>query len=74
MDIAILIESFAVIIIGGVGSIPGALVAAIVVGIVQSLGILWLPSSASLLVFALMAVVLVVRPQGLFGRPDLILK
>lgn len=74
MDVAILIESFAVIIIGGVGSIAGALLAALLVGLTQSLGVLWLPRSASLLVFVLMVVVLVVRPQGLLGRRELILK
>ena len=80
----VLILAFVVIVIGGIGSIKGALVGAILVGITDTLGRLLLPellktvmeassaiatgsAIASMLIYALMALVLVFRPQGLFG-------
>lgn len=70
MDIAILTEAFVVTVIGGMGSIPGAAVAALLIGQINSFGIVALPKSTLVLVFLLMAVVLIVRPQGLFGKPE----
>ncbi len=70
MDIAVVVECFVVTVIGGMGSIPGAFVAALVIGQLQAFGILVLPKITIVLVFLLMAVVLVVRPWGLFGKPD----
>ncbi len=70
MDIAILTEAFAVTVIGGMGSIPGAFIAAFIIGQLQAFGILVFPKSTIVLVFLLMAAVLIVRPQGLLGRPD----
>lgn len=65
---SIIIESFAVVIIGGSGSIPGALAAALIIGVVQSLGIMVAPRLAIAFVFIALCVVLLVRPQGLLGR------
>jgi branched-chain amino acid transport system permease protein len=68
MDAAILIEAFVVTVIGGMGSIGGAFLGSVLIGVLQSLGVLWLPRELHLvLVFLLMAVVLVVRPEGLLG-------
>jgi branched-chain amino acid transport system permease protein len=68
MGMDILLDCFVVIVIGGAGSILGALVAALVIGEVQSFGILWLPKLALVFQFFLMAFVLAVRPSGLFGE------
>jgi branched-chain amino acid transport system permease protein len=63
----ILIDSFVVVVIGGLGSLTGAFVAAIVLGLVQSLGAVYLPSLSAILPFALMIGVLLWRPAGLAG-------
>ena len=64
----ILIISFVVVVIGGIGSIRGAFIGAIAIGIADALGKVFLPSLAGVVVYALMAAILVVRPGGLFGR------
>lgn len=69
MGITVLAESFVVTVVGGMGSLPGAVVAGLLVGIVFSLTSLLMPDLAELSIFVLMAVVLMVRPQGLFGKP-----
>lgn len=68
LDSSIIIESFAVIIIGGVGSVTGALVGALLIGLLQSIGILFAPKLAIAFIFVALCVVLVIRPQGLMGR------
>lgn len=68
MGIPVLAESFVVTVVGGLGSLPGAVVAGLMVGVVFSLTSLFAPDYAELSIFVLMAVVLLVRPQGLFGR------
>ncbi len=68
LDSSIIIESFAVIIIGGVGSVMGALVGALLIGIVHAVGILFAPKLAIAFIFLALCVVLVARPQGLLGR------
>jgi branched-chain amino acid transport system permease protein len=70
MDISILSEAFVVTVIGGMGSIPGAFLASLMIGQLQAFGILVFPKVTLILVFLLMAVVLVLRPQGLLGRPE----
>jgi branched-chain amino acid transport system permease protein len=71
MGIPVLVESFVVTVVGGMGSLVGAVVAGLLVGIVYSLTSLYAPALAELSIFALMALVLLVRPQGLFGRAGL---
>ena len=71
MGIAVLAESFVVTVVGGMGSLPGAVVAGLLVGIVFSLTSLFAPAYAELSIFVLMAVVLLVRPQGFFGKAGL---
>lgn len=64
----VILDAFIIVIIGGLGSIPGVIVAALAIGLVQSLSVIWLPAFASEVVsFALLIVVLLVRPSGLFG-------
>lgn len=70
MDNAIIIESFAVVIIGGVGSVMGALLGALLTGVAKSVGILFAPKLAIVFVFLALCVVLVARPQGLLGRAN----
>jgi len=70
IDVDIVVEAFAVTIIGGLGSLRGALVGAFVVGLVQSFGTYAAPQFAQAFIFAVMAVVLIVRPWGLFGQPE----
>ena len=69
MDLAILIEAFVVVVVGGLGSVTGALWAALLIGMLHAFGNWWLPQSTLVLIFLVMAVVLIVRPYGLMGRP-----
>ena len=71
MGIPILAESFVVTVVGGMGSLPGAVVAGLLVGIVFSMTALLAPDYAELSIFVLMAVVLLIRPQGFFGKAGL---
>ena len=71
MGIPILAESFVVTVVGGMGSPVGAVVAGLLVGIVYSMTSLFAPDLAELSIFVLMAVVLIIRPQGLFGKAGL---
>jgi branched-chain amino acid transport system permease protein len=60
--------AFVIAVLGGLGSIPGALVGGLFVGLLQTVGTLYLPGSGSLLlVFAMFVLILFLRPQGLFG-------
>ena len=68
MGSELIILTFAVVVIGGLGSIVGAVTAGFLVGVLASLGAMFNPALENVIVFALMAVVLLVRPAGLFGR------
>jgi len=59
---------FAVVVIGGLGSIVGAVVGGFLVGLVEAFGQAYAPTYAQILIFVLMAVVILVRPAGLFGK------
>jgi branched-chain amino acid transport system permease protein len=67
----ILAEAFVVTVVGGMGSIGGAVLAGLLVGVVVSMTSLFAPEMAKVSIFALMALVLIVRPQGFFGRTGL---
>jgi len=69
MDMEIIILCFAVVIVGGVGSLRGALLGALIIGLVESFGLLILPQFAIAFAFGVMAVVLIIRPTGLLGKP-----
>ncbi len=68
MDLTMIVEAFAVVVIGGMGSIGGAFLAALLIGMLQSFGVLIFPKLTLVLVFLVMAIVLMLRPQGLLGR------
>jgi branched-chain amino acid transport system permease protein len=70
MDINIIAEAFVVVVIGGMGSVTGAFLAALLVGEISAFGVLKFPQLTLVLIFLVMAVVLVVRPYGLLGRPE----
>ena len=70
-DLEAVINAFVVVVVGGLTSIPGALLAAILIGMVQSFGILVIPQFAMAFVFGLMALVLILRPHGLLGRKEI---
>jgi len=67
MDAEILIPAFIVIVIGGMGSLRGAFIGSMLIGEADTFGKAYLPSMALFLIFLVMALVLLVRPQGLFG-------
>mgnify|MGYP001484387498 CR=1 FL=1 len=71
MGTSVLVEAFVVTVVGGMGSLLGAVVAGLMVGIIISMTALFYPELADLAMFILMAAVLLVRPQGLFGRKGL---
>jgi branched-chain amino acid transport system permease protein len=66
MGSQVLIMCFVVVVIGGIGSVKGALIAALLVGLVDTFGKVLLPQVAGMLVYVLMAVVLLYKPEGLF--------
>jgi branched-chain amino acid transport system permease protein len=68
MGSQVLIMCFVVVVIGGIGSVRGALVAALLVGLVDTFGQVLLPQVAGMLVYMLMAAVLLWRPEGLFKQ------
>ncbi len=65
----VLIVSFVVVVIGGIGSVKGAFLGAMLVALADTFGKVLLPSLASAMVYAVMAAVLLWRPRGLFGEP-----
>jgi branched-subunit amino acid ABC-type transport system permease component len=69
MDVLIIVQAFIVVVIGGIGSFWGTFWGSVIYGEVLSFGILIFPGFSLFSVFALMAVILIVRPWGLFGRP-----
>jgi branched-chain amino acid transport system permease protein len=64
----IIIVVFAVVVIGGMGSIMGAIVSGFVLGLIEGLTKVFYPEASSTVIFVIMAIVLLVRPAGLFGR------
>lgn len=70
MDFNILAAIFVVVVIGGMGSLPGAYIAAVLISVLNVFGVAYLPSSTLVLMFVVMAVVLMVKPYGLLGREE----
>src|SRR5215475_1388165 len=70
MDLRIIVDVFVVVVIGGLGSITGAFVAAVLVSELNAFGILIFPKISIILIFLVMAVVLIARPWGLFGKAE----
>lgn len=71
MDLGIIADAFVVVVVGGMGSIPGAFLAAVIIAELSAFGILVIPQVTLVLMFLVMAVVLVLRPWGLLGKPEL---
>ena len=69
MGEGVLILSFVVVVIGGIGSVKGAFLGALLVGVADTFGKVLVPSVSSAVVYAVMAAVLIWRPRGLFGAP-----
>src|ERR1700678_1721643 len=70
MDLRVIVDVFVVVVIGGLGSIVGAFVAAVLVSELNAFGILIFPKISIILVFLVMAAVLIVRPWGLLGKRE----
>jgi branched-chain amino acid transport system permease protein len=70
MDLNLIAAAFVVVVVGGMGSIPGAYLAAVIIGELSSFGVLVFPASTLVLMFLVMAVVLVIRPHGLLGKAE----
>ena len=68
VSVAVVIVSFAVVIIGGLGSIPGAAIGALIVGIARSAAVHIWPVAELFSIYVVMAIVLMFRPEGLFHR------
>ena len=68
MDTNVVVETFVVVVTGGLGSISGALLAAVLIGLVHAFGISLMPQATLVLVFVTLALVLALRPQGLLGK------
>ena len=71
MGVPVLVEAFVVTVVGGMGSLLGAVIAGLLVGVTVSLTSFYFPQMATLSMFILMALVLIFRPRGLFGRAGL---
>ena len=70
IDLSVITDAFVVVVVGGLGSLSGAYVAALLIGLLQAFGVALLPKITLVLVFLVMAVVLILRPNGLLGRPQ----
>jgi len=70
MDLTVIAPAFVVVVLGGMGSLVGAYVASIVIGLANAFGVILLPQATLVLMFVVMALVLAVRPHGLFGTPE----
>jgi branched-chain amino acid transport system permease protein len=70
MDLNMIAAAFVIVVVGGMGSIPGAYLASVIIGELNSFGVLVFPQSTLVLMFLAMAVVLIIRPHGLFGKSE----
>jgi len=67
-DVRYLLASLVVVIVGGMGSIPGAAIGALLIGLAEQLGLVYMPTYGIVLTFIIMVVTLALRPQGIMGR------
>ncbi|MBB5692031.1 ABC transporter permease [Muricoccus pecuniae] len=70
IDLSVITDAFVVVVVGGLGSLTGAFLASLLIGVIQAFGIVLVPKITLVLIFLVMAVVLVFRPNGLLGRPQ----
>ena len=69
MGVSILIPALIVVVVGGLGSLKGSFVGSLIIGQAETLGKVWLPGVSMLMIYMVMALIVLARPQGLFGRP-----
>ncbi len=69
MGASILIPALIVVVVGGLGSLKGSFVGSLIIGQAETFGKVWLPGASMMMIYAVMALVVLLRPQGLFGRP-----
>jgi len=69
MGATILIPALIVVVVGGLGSLKGSLVGSLIIGQAETFGKVWLPGASMMMIYLVMALVVLLRPQGLFGRP-----
>lgn len=69
MGAGILIPALIVVVVGGLGSLKGSLVGSLIIGQAETFGKAWLPGASMLMIYVVMALIVLLRPQGLFGRP-----
>ena len=67
--IVVVVMSFAVVVIGGMGSVPGALIGSLIVGLVRAFAVHQAPILELFIIYAIMAIVLIIKPEGLFAPP-----
>jgi branched-chain amino acid transport system permease protein len=70
MGVEVIVLAFAVVVIGGLGSFAGAALGALIVGVVRSGAVHYFPQVELFSIYVVMALVLLLRPRGLFSRPD----
>ncbi len=70
IDLSILVESFVVAVVGGLGSINGAVIGAIIIGFAETFGSRYFPNMSEAAIYIVMVVVLIVRPRGILGREE----
>jgi branched-chain amino acid transport system permease protein len=68
MGFEVIVLSFVVMVVGGLGSLKGALIGSAIIGLVRAFGITLFPEFELAAIFAILVVVLILRPRGLFGR------
>lgn len=70
IDLSILVQSFVVAVVGGLGSIKGAMLGAIIIGLAESFGATYFSNIAEASIYVVMVIVLIIRPRGLFGQEE----
>ena len=70
-DLELLLIELIIVIVGGMGSVMGSLLGSLIYGLITALGILVLPRFALVFLYALMVLILIFRPNGLLGKPQL---
>ena len=70
LGVEVIVLSFAVVVIGGLGSLGGAALGALLVGVVRSIAVRYWPEGELFIVYFVMALVLIARPKGLFSPPE----
>jgi len=69
MGAGILVPALIVVVVGGLGSLKGSLAGSLIIGQAETFGKVWLPGASMVMIYVVMALVVLLRPHGLFGRP-----